>query len=55
MPEFALVEGGFLPWMHKFDRIFQRDHVDRLRQLISFRMARERGRLAAAGRAGDED
>ena len=41
--------------MHEFDRVFQRDDVDRLRLVDLVEHRRERGRLAAAGRAGHEN
>ncbi len=53
--ELALVEGGLLVLVHEFDRVLQRDHVDRLRLVDLVEDRGERGRLAAAGGAGDED
>ena len=53
--EFALVEGRFARRMHEFDRIFQRDDVHRLRFVDLIEKGRERRRLAAAGRAGDQN
>ena len=53
--EFALIERRFARRMHEFDRIFQRDDMHRLRFVDLIEQRGERRRLAAAGRAGDED
>ena len=53
--EFALVEGGLARRMHELDRILQRDDVHRLRFVDLVEDRGQGGRLAAAGRAGDED
>jgi len=41
--------------MHKFDRIFERDHVNCLRLVNFVQQRRQRRRFAAAGRTSDED
>ena len=55
LPEFALVEGRALVLVHEFDRVLERHHVHRLRLVDLVEHRGERRRLAAAGRAGDED
>ena len=41
--------------MHELNRVFQGDDVDRLRLVDLIEQRGQRRRLAAAGRAGDED
>jgi hypothetical protein len=53
--EFALVERGLLVLVQIFDRVFQRDDVDRLGAVDLVENGRERGGFAGAGRAGDQD
>ena len=55
MPEFTLVERRHSRWVHKFDWIFQRHDVDRLRLVDLVEQRRERSRLAASSSAGHEN
>ena len=53
--EFALIEGRLAGRMHEFDRILQRDDMDRLGFVDLIEKRGERGRLAAASRARDQN
>src|SRR5579862_3903482 len=55
LAQLALAEGGLLVLVDELDGVFQRHDVDRLVLVDLVEDGRERGRLAAAGRARKED
>ena len=55
MTELTLIECGFAFWMNELDRVFQGDHMNRLRLIDLIEQRGQRRRLATSSGAGHQD